>query len=130
MIKKLIIMGILMIPFLVLTKVATAQQLTYEMMPEEVQAQMDLNKLNGADAWENINVTYTVSPLGLEQTEHAVLLDRKNNYTDIIAIEFKFDGNVEVVCKGGTNSDIIKKLFSELVTGINSIDNKSYIAKK
>jgi hypothetical protein len=121
MTKKLIIMGILMIPFLLLTRMATAQ--TYEEVGKDIQAQMDINKGNNVPIWSEINFNYEVSVTGLESEENAILLERAKTIPEIISVDFDVFGNIIVVCKGGTDFVVVKPIFAQIVSGISSIKN-------
>lgn len=119
MTKKLIIMGILMIPFLLLTKMATAQD--YSKMPSEVQAKIDQNKIQGIGLYTDIIFTYEVTATGLDNSDRATLLERANKMKEIISVDFSPTGNVIVKCKGGTEFVTVKPIFQIIVSGITNI---------
>src|SRR5688572_11849869 len=116
MIKKLIIMGILTIPFLLLTKMATAQE--YEKMPKDIQAKMSQNKNEGLPLYTGVFFNYNVAVTGLDQDERQILLDRAAKMSEIISIDFDAMGNVNVKCKGGTEFVTVKPIFQVIVSGI------------
>lgn len=120
MIKKLIIMGILMIPFLVLTKVATAQNYEvpapYEEMPQAVKNQMDENKYNGVSTYTNVVATLEIKVDGLEFNKHMELSKKLSDLKEIKSYKIDSDKFV-IVIEGATPPVSVKKVFTGFVTG-------------
>lgn len=125
--KHYLLFGIFLISFLFSTQISIAQ--TYADMPKEVQAQMDLNKVNGVDQWNNINMVYEVVATGLDADENKILLERAKNNSNIISAEFSATGSVIIVCKSGTEFVNVKYIFSEIVSGISSIKSSGSLIK-
>lgn len=118
-IKKLIMMGILTIPFLLLTEMTIAQN--YSKMPIEVQAKIDQNKYDGLPIYSGVIFNYEVAVTGLDQSERQFLLDRAEKMNEIISVTFDAIGNVNVKCKSGTEFVTVKPIFQIIVSGITSI---------
>jgi len=125
--KHLLLNGILLISLLFSSQISIAQ--SYEDMPKEVQAQMDLNKANGVSQWTNINMVYEVVATGLDAEENKILMERAKNNESIISADFSPTGSVIVVCKSGTEFVNIKYIFSEIVSGISSIKTSGTLIK-
>lgn len=113
----------LLVPFLLFSDISSAQVYTYEDMPREVKERMDLNKQNSLPSWDGIVFSYFVSVEGLEPGEHKELLDRAANIPEIFSVNFQNNDLVIVECKGGTNFDFVKRIFSSLVSNISGIKN-------
>lgn len=122
-------MGILTIPLLLSTRKSIAQVYTYEDMPQEVKDKMNLNKHKGLSYWNDILFTFHVSVEGLEKEEHQVLLDRASKSAEIISVRFEDNNLVIVECKGGTNFDKVKSIFSSLVSNIPGVENRATIKR-
>lgn len=127
MIKKSIILGVFMIPFLLLTNAASAQ--AHEEMPKEVQVKMDSNRMEGLPIWNGINFIFDVSVTGLDLSERQILLDRAKDIKEIISIDFGSNGNVIIVVPGGTDFVIVKPIFQVIVTDIISIQTTGELNK-
>lgn len=123
-------MGILTIPFLLLSRIAIGQVYTYEDMPQEVKDQMNLNKQKGLPSWNDILFTFHVTVAGLEKEECRVLLERASGITEIISVKFEDNNHVTVECEGGTNFDRVKRIFSSLVSNISGVENKGSIKRQ
>lgn len=113
-------MGILMIPFLVLTKVATAQNYEvpapYEEMPQAVKNQMDENKYNGVSTYTNVVATLEIKVDGLEFNKHMELSKKLSDLKEIKSYKIDSDKFV-IVIEGATPPVSVKKVFTGFVTG-------------
>ena len=113
-------MGILMIPFLVLTKVATAQNYEvpapYEEMPQAVKNQMDENKYNGVSTYTNVVATLEIKVDGLEFNKHMELSKKLSDLKEIKSYKIDSDKFV-IVIEGATPPFSVKKVFTGFVTG-------------
>lgn len=126
MIKKLIIMGILTIPFLLLTKMATAQNYevapSYEEMPKDVQEQMNANKYNGDYAYKNIIGTIVINVDGLETTKHNELKNKLANLSQVKSITIN-NSKIVVIIDGGTPLVTLKRAFTGYITGFHLVSS-------
>lgn len=126
MTKKLIIMGILMIPFLLLTRVATAQNYEvapyYEEMPKDVQEQMNANKYNGEYAYKNIIGTIVITVDGLETTKHNELKNKLTSLSQVKSITIS-NNKIVVIIDGGTPLVTLKKAFTGFITGFHLVSS-------
>jgi len=100
---------------------------SYENQSPEVQIKMDENKIIGLPIWSGINFTYTVHTLGVDEAGVKTILNRAELVEDIISINYIDNGVFQLDCIGGTKFDIVKPIFSEIVTDIYKIEEKSYI---
>lgn len=113
-------MGILMIPFLVLTKVATAQNYevpaSYDQMPQTVKNQMDENKNKGVSTYTNIIATLEIKVDGLDFKNHLELSKKLEDMKEIKSFKINSD-KIVIVADGATPPVSIKKVFTGFITG-------------
>lgn len=119
--------GILMM-FLLVSLTSFAQN--YEKQSPEVQNQMNLNKINGVSIWNGISISYNVYTEGLNSTGVETVLQRAKLQTEILSINIAENGKVILVCQGGTPFELVKPIFSNLVTNITKIEESTYIQTK
>jgi hypothetical protein len=94
---------------------------TYEEMPDECKAKMDWNKMQGIDLLDGIKATHSVSTLGLDESEYSTLQTRAEEISAIQKVTFKMNGVVEVECDASVRFEVVKPIFSELVSNITGI---------
>lgn len=99
----------------------------YENQSPEVKNQMDLNKINGVSIWNDIVISYNVYTEGLNSTNEETILQRAKLQSEILSINVAVNGKFILVCKGGTKFDLVKPIFSNLVTNIIKIEENTYI---
>ena len=132
MIKKIVIMGILTIPFLLLTKMATSQNYeaapTYEEMPKNVQVQMNANKQNGVDLYKNIVGTIVINVDGLEAAKHTELKNKLTKMTEVKSVTIN-SNKIVVVIDGGTPLVSLKKAFTGYITAFHLISSTYSVSK-
>lgn len=125
-------MGIMMVPFLLLTKMAIGQNFEmpapYEEMPKDVQQKMDENKMSGLNVYNDIIVKFNVTVSGLEITEYDELRLRAAKINQLMSIDIS-DNVVTLILSGETPFSQAKRIFSDLVTGISDIKG-TYSIKK
>lgn len=102
----------------------------YENQSPEVKNQMDLNKINGVSIWNDISISYNVYTEGLNSTTEETVLQRAKLQSEILSINVAENGKFILVCKGGTKFDLVKPIFSNLVTNITKIEENTYIQTK
>jgi hypothetical protein len=107
----------------VLTSLSAFSQM-YETQPQEVQAKMDLNKINGESIWKGIISTYNVSVQGLTSESLVTLQERAQSDSRIISFNVETSGVLVFKCEGGTPFEVVKALLSSLITGIVSFEEK------
>ena len=108
-----------------MTRMATAQ--TYEEMSQAVKYKMDSNKEEQIDLWTGIGFTYDVVVTGLEFQDHIELQRRASQVRDIKSLKIEDGGKVIVECVGGTPFETVKRIFSDIVTGMVSFERKDYL---
>lgn len=132
MTKKILIMGILMIPFLLLTRMATSQNYEvaplYEDMPKSVQTQMDLNKANGQPLYTKIIGTIELNVDGLDESKHDELRGRFATLPEVKSISINTE-KIIVVVDGATPLVNIKKVFTGLITGFHLLSSTYTVSK-
>lgn len=115
-----------MIPFLLLTRMATAQNYEasplYEDMPANVQAQMDLNKLNGESPYAKIIGTIEISVDGLDESKHEELRGRFATHPEVKSVSITAE-KIVVVVDGATPMVNIKKVFTGLISGFHLLSS-------
>lgn len=111
------------ITFCVLTSLSAFSQM-YETQPQEVQAKMDLNKINGESIWHGIISTYNVSVQGLTSESLVTLQERVQNDDRILSFKVETSGVLVFTCEGGTPFEVVKALLSSLISGIVSFEEK------
>lgn len=111
--------------FVLVSNLAFSQ--SYDDLSSEVRSKMDENKILGIDVYTGIETKITITPMGLEADEHQILIERATQVEVIKNIEFISDGLVEITCKGGTSIDPVKRIFSDIVSGISSYNSDTYI---
>jgi hypothetical protein len=125
-------MGILTIPFLLLTKVATAQNYevapAYEEMPKIVQEQMNSNKQNGVDLYKNVIGTIVINVDGLESSKHAELKSKLTKMSQVKSVTIN-NNKIVVVIDGGTPLVILKKAFTGFITAFNLVSSTYTVSK-
>lgn len=102
----------------------------YENQSPEVKNQMDLNKINGVSIWNGISISYNVYTEGLNSTGEETVLQRAKLQAEILSINITESGKVILVCQGGTPFEIVKPIFSNMVTNITKIEEGTYIQTK
>jgi hypothetical protein len=107
----------------VLTSLSAFSQM-YETQPHEVQAKMDLNKINGESIWKGIISTYNVSVQGLTSESLVTLQERALSDARILSFNVETSGVLVFKCEGGTPFEVVKALLSSLITGIVSFEEK------
>jgi hypothetical protein len=107
----------------VLTSFSAFSQM-YETQSQEVQARIDLNKINGVSTWQGIITTYKVSVQGLNAEGMAVLQERVQNDSRILSFNVESSGVLVYKCEGGTPFEVVKALLSNLITGIVSFEER------
>lgn len=122
--KSLGILAILLIISL------TSFSQNYEKQSPEVQNQMNLNKINGVSIWNGISISYHVYTEGLTPTNEETVLQRAKLQTEILSINITENGEVILVCQGGIPFDLVKPIFSNMVTNILKIEENTYIQTK
>lgn len=101
----------------------------YELLPAEIQNQMDENKIQGKDLFSGIQSTFIVHTQGLEANEFETVIARASSKPNVVDLEFLENGVVKVNCDAVIKFDEIKSVFSELVTNISSVE-ANYSLKK
>lgn len=114
--------------FLLVSLISFSQN--YEKQSPEVQNQMDLNKINGVSIWNGISISYNVYTEGLNSTGEETVLQRAKLQAEILSINIAENGKVILVCQGGTPFDLVKPIFSNMVTNITKIEESTYIQTK
>ncbi len=114
---------IIAITLCVLTSLSAFSQM-YETQPQEVQAKMDLNKINGESIWKGIISTYNVSVQGLTSESLVTLQERVQNDARILSFKVETSGVLVFTCEGGTPFEVVKGLLSSLITGIVGFEEK------
>lgn len=127
--KMLKIKSFGMVVMLLLISITSFSQ-NYEKQSPEVQNQMNLNKTNGVSIWKNITTSYNVYTEGLNSTSKETVLERAQLQAEILSINIVENGKVILVCQGGIPFDLVKPIFSNLVTNITKIEENNYIQKK
>lgn len=97
---------------------------TYESQPQEVQARMDLNKINGVPVWSGITTIYHVQVQGLSTEGLSSLQERSNGDIRISSMSVDNSGILVFNCTGGTPFEVVKGLLSNLITGIVSFEER------
>lgn len=126
-ILKIKLVGLLIMPLLM--SLSSFSQ-SYENQSPEVKNRMDSNKINGVSMWNDIAISYNVYTEGLNSTTKETVLQRAKLQTEILSINMAENGKVILVCKGGTKFDLVKPIFSNLVTNISKIEENTYIQTK
>jgi len=125
-------MGILTIPFLLLTKMATSQNYevapTYEEMPKNVQEQMNSNKLNGDYLYKNIIGTIVINVDGLDDAKHTELKNKLTKMSQVKSITIN-KNKIVVIIDGGTPLVTLKKAFTGFITGFHLVSSTYTISK-
>ena len=101
----------------------------YGVIPSDVRAKMDSNKLIGIPTYTGIVTVYSVHCQGLENSELAELQSRAQNLSIIKEVIIQSNGVVDIICSGGTGFDQVKNIFSSLVEHITSITIDNRIAQ-
>lgn len=114
---------LIVITLCVLTSFSAFSQM-YETQSQEVQARIDLNKINGVSTWQGIITTYSVTAQGLTAEGLVTLQERVQNDQRVISFSVENSGLLVFNCEGGTSFDIVKSLLSNLITGIVSTEEK------
>ena len=109
---------------------ATSFSQNYEAQSFEVQNQMDLNKINGVSTWNDISTSFNVYTEGLNSAGEETVLQRAKMIAEIFSINISENGKVIIVCNGGTQFDLVKPIFSNMVTSISKIVDSTYIQTK
>lgn len=130
MTKKLIIMGILMIPFLLLTRVATAQD--YSKLTPEVQAKMNQNKSEGKDIYTDVYLHYELEFGGVKDFASAKKLQElfAKNAEAINFFYNEENNHVSFVCPAKYNLKHFKSFISSEGFNINRTHKEEYSLDK
>lgn len=130
MTKKILIMGILMIPFLLLTRMATAQN--YADMPPAIQAKMDQNKIDGKDYLTGIYVHYEIQFGGID-TDEQILKLQQLLASNAKAVNYYFDESnkhVSFTCDAKYNLKALKAFLKDEGLEINHLFKQEYSLEK
>ena len=129
-IKKLIMMGILAIPFMLLTKMAKAQD--YSKMPSEVQVQMSQNKSEGKDLLSGIYVHYELQFGGVENFESSNKLQEilSTNLESVNYFYNDLNKHVSFVCEAKYDLKALKSFLKNENIEINHLHKQVYSLEK
>lgn len=130
MTKKILIMGILMIPFLLLTRMATAQD--YSKLPLEIQNKMNENKANGKELFTDIYFHYEIQFGGVDTPEQIQKLQQSlaNNAKAINYFYDTSNNHVSFTCEAKYDLKALKSFLKNEGLEINHLFKQEYSLEK